>query len=78
MADDTKTPPIDPHLLKAARDKGVDVETLIDRALRRELAARQSPDEAKHAKEVADAFVEDYNQRFDQHGAWTEAWRRWE
>lgn len=78
MADDAKPPVIDPALLEEARSKGVDVDILIDRALRRELASRQTPDEATKAREAAAALVAEYNERFDHNGAWIEAWRRWE
>jgi hypothetical protein len=75
MADDAKPPSIDPALLEAARAKGVDVDVLIDRALRRELAERLPADEARDA---ANAVVADYNERFDRDGPWIEAWRHWE
>lgn len=75
MADDVKPPSIDPALLEAARVKGVDVDILIDRALRKELAERLPPSEAQAA---AEAVVAEYNERFERDGPWIEAWRHWE
>jgi hypothetical protein len=75
MADDVRPPEIDPRLLEEARAKGVDVETLIDRTLRREIAAKLDPDAARQA---AKALVDDYNARYDRDGPWIEAWRHWE
>jgi post-segregation antitoxin (ccd killing protein) len=78
MADDAKSPAIDPALLEQARAQGIDVETLIDRTLRRELAARRAPSDAERARAMAETLVAEYNERFDRDGPWIEAWRRWE
>jgi post-segregation antitoxin (ccd killing protein) len=75
MADDIRPPEIDPQLLEEARAKGVDVESLIDRTLRHEIANKLDPEAARR---VAAALVEDYNTRYDRDGAWIEAWRNWE
>lgn len=75
MADDVKPPAIDPALLEAARANGVDVDVLIDRTLRQELAGKRDPDDARAA---AAAIVDEYNARYDREGPWIEAWRNWE
>jgi post-segregation antitoxin (ccd killing protein) len=78
MADDAAKPAIDQSLVEEARARGVDVETLIDRALRREIASRRSAKQGEQARRDAEILGADYNQRFDRHGAWIEAWRHWE
>ena len=75
MADDIKRPSIDPALLEAARANGLDVDITIDRALRKELAERLPPSEARA---TAEAVVAEYNDRFERDGPWIEAWRHWE
>ncbi len=81
MADDLTSPPIDPALLEEARAKGVDVESLIDRALRRELASRRT---AAEEAELAIAFtrdnaqfIKDYQNLVEREGVWNEQWRQW-
>lgn len=78
MADDVKPAGIDPALLDEARAKGVDVDALIVRTLRRELASRWTQEEAAASRKAAADLVADCNERFDRDGAWAEAWRRWE
>jgi post-segregation antitoxin (ccd killing protein) len=78
MADDATKPAIDQTLVDQARASGVDVETLIDRALREEIASRRSSEQKNQAQRDADILVADYNERFDRDGPWIEAWRHWE
>jgi len=75
MADDVKSPQIDPRLLEEARAMGVDVETLIERTLRQEIATRLDRESATRA---AKDLVDDYNVGYDRDGRWIEAWRAWE
>lgn len=81
MADDATPPAIDPALLEEARAKGVDIESLIDRTLRRELAARRTRGEEAKLAEAFERdnsqFIREYRDLVEREGVWNEQWRQW-
>lgn len=60
---------VDAQLLKEARDDGVNLSSVLELALAQERARRWLA-ENKSA-------IEACNRRIDEHGVWSDGWRRW-